>query len=345
MRLAVLAVFALVACKDAEPVPVGPPAHRAFYFWRTTFRLSPQERLALAELHTERLYTRVFDVAWTTDAPQFLGKLSSADGSGVPAGVEIVPVVYLKNEVFSHATGDRAAALAKEVWAEVTARITALPAAAPRELQLDCDWTDTTKDAYFAFLRGLRTAAPGVALSATIRLHQIKYRERTGVPPIDRGMLMFYNMGKFSPDPDARSIFDPDAAARYVARVHEYPLPLDVALPIWSWVVQVRDDRVIDLLQSTDPDELANVDFLDRSAPDRYVATRGAFLHGVLLREGDVLKVEVTGPTESTAAARMIQSYLAPSATSRTVSLFDLSERNLNRHGIQNLDRVYRSVR
>jgi hypothetical protein len=219
--------------------------------------------------------------------------------------------------------------------------------AAPKEIQLDCDWTESTKTAYFAFLSALKAKHAGVSLSATIRLHQIKYRERTGVPPIDRGMLMFYNMGKFSADPDARSIFDPDAAARYVGRLHDYPLALDVALPIWSWVVELRDDVVIDLLQSTDPDELAGQDFLNRSAPDRFVATRTAFLHGVLLREGDVLKVEVTGPAETMSAAKMIESFLPnlhPGAPSRTVSLFDLSERNLNRHGIEKLDTVFRAV-
>ncbi len=335
-----LVLLLVIGCSTHAPAPDGPPARRAFYYWRTTFRLSPQERLALTELHAARLYTRVFDVGWSTDAPQLLGKIAPADASGVPAGVEVVPVVFVKNDVWKHA----APTLAADVWTEVKARVAALGVAAPSELQIDSDWTDTTRDAYFAFLKDLRVKAPGVTLSATIRLHQIKYRERTGVPPVDRGMVMFYNMGKFSPDPEARAIFDPDAAARYVGRMRDYPLALDAALPIWSWTVQLRGDQVIDLLQATDPDELATLDFLDRSAPDRYVATRSAFLHGVLLDEGDVLKIEVTGPSEALAAARMIESYLPPAHELRTVSLFDLSERNLNRHGIENLDHVFSTV-
>jgi len=207
----------------------------------------------------------------------------------------------------------------------------------PRELQVDCDWTDTTKGAYFELLRQLKGP---VALSATIRLHQIKYRERTGVPPVERGMLMFYNMGKFSADPEARAIFDVDAAQRYLARIADYPLPLDAALPIWSWTLQLRDDRVVDLLQSTDPDELATLDFLRPLAPDRYVATRNAFLHGVLLREGDQLKGETGDPL---AAASMLAGHLP--RTTRSVTLFDLSERNLQRHGIAQLAQVFDAVR
>ena len=323
MRL--LALLVLVGCASTrEP---GPTPARAFYFWRTVLALSDAERAALTGV--SRLYVRMFDVG--ADGA-LLGKITGT----APSGLDIVPVVFLANDVFKHPPPE----LAATVYTEMMARARAL-GAAPHELQLDCDWSDATRDAYFAFLRELRGALP---LSATIRLHQVKYRERTGVPPVDRGMLMFYNMGKFSPDPDARAIVDPDAAARYVGRIRDYPLALDAALPIWSWTVQVRDDQVIDLLQATDPDELAGLDFLSRSGADRYVATRSAFLHGVLLNEGDVLKIEVTGPTEALAAARMLAAYLPPARGGRTVALFDLSERNLNRHGIENLARVFSTV-
>jgi hypothetical protein len=343
--LVVLAVAALAAagCSASARSDDRPPAQRAFYYWRTTFRLSPAEQRALGELGVSRLYLRVFDVEWNAveSVPSLIGKIVPVDGARVPAGIELVPVVFLREEVLRH-SARTTAALAREVWDEVVRR-TALFGATPRELQLDCDWTDTTRDTFFALVAAVREAAK-IPLTATIRLHQIKYRERTGVPPVERGMLMFYNMGKFSADPEARAIFDPASAARYLARVDEYPLPLDVALPIWSWTVHLRDDRVEGLLQSTDPDELAAVPFLTRAGPDRYVATRSAFLHGTMIREGDVLKIEVTGPAEALAAAEQIAPHLARDPR-RTVSLFDLSERNLARHAVSTLDQVFRAVR
>jgi hypothetical protein len=331
IRLVLVLVVALGCSRDAT----SPPPQRAFYFWRTTFHLSDSELHALSELHVTRLYVRAFDVTWG-DGPTFTGELQPS--TPLPPGIEVIPVVFVRTEVLSHGAIER---LARDIREHVAARMTAL-GVTPHELQVDCDWTDKTRDAYFELLRGLRT--PGVALTATIRLHQVKYRERTGVPPIDRGMLMFYNMGKFSADPGARVIFDADAADHYIARIHDYPKPLDVALPIWSWITQVRDDRVVDLLQSTDPDELAALDFLRPLAPDRYVATRTAFVHGVLLREGDELQVEITGPAETLAAATMVAAHLAPVESSRTVTLFDLSERNLARHATAQLDHVFRSV-
>jgi len=342
-------LIAIVAsCRAREPE--GPPPRRAFYYWRTSFKLSPVEQRALDELHVERLYVRMFDVEQGADSPSLIGKIASTDS--VPRTVEVVPVVYLKNEVFKHHIGD----LAPVVWREIEHRAATL-GFVPRELQLACDWTETTRDNYFAFVRELGVESK-LPLSATIRLHQVKYRERTGVPPVQRGMLMFYNMGKFSADPDARAIFDTAAAEKYLARIRDYPLPLDVALPIWSWTLHLRDDRVESLMQSTDPDELAALagggapppsgsmtrgDFLARAGDDRYRVTRSAFLHGTLLREGDVLKVEVTGPAETLAAANLIAPELAHAP--RTLSLFDLSERNLTRHGNEKLDQVFHALR
>jgi hypothetical protein len=61
-----------------------------------------------------------------------------------------------------------------------------------------------------------------------------------------------------------------------------------------------------------------------------------------MLREGDILKIEVTGPTETRAAADMVAPRLAHAP--RTLTLFDLSERNLARHGVDTLDQVYRAI-
>jgi hypothetical protein len=333
-----LYILLIVACSRAPAE--SPPAHRAFYYWRTTVQLSAAEQRALTDLQVDRLYMRMFDVEWNDaqGGTEVVGKIT-----GRAPAIEIVPVVFVRDEVFHHVDAKHAAELAQTTWAEV-ARRAELLGFTPHELQIDCDWTETSREAFFEFLKRLHAVAK-LDLSATIRLHQIKYRERTGVPPVQRGMLMFYNMGKFSADPEARAIFDAASAQRYLARVGEYPLPLDAALPIWSWVVHLRDDRVEGLLQSTDPDELPDLPFLARAAPDRFVATRTAFLHGTLLREGDVLKVELIGPADVMTAATMLAPNLAGVSVARTISLFDLSERNVTRHGTTQLDKVFRAIR
>ena len=62
-----------------------------------------------------------------------------------------------------------------------------------KEIQIDCDWTASTQEAYFEFLHYLKEKAKDkqIQLSATIRLHQLSMTP----PPVDRGILMMYNTG------------------------------------------------------------------------------------------------------------------------------------------------------
>ena len=104
------------------------------------------------------------------------------------------------------------------------------------EIQFDCDWTQSTKEKYFKFLRHFRQLQndPTFQLSATIRLHQIKFANQTGVPPVNRGMLMFYNMADLESIKTPNSILDLEVAHQYIDSQTTYELPLDFALPIFS---------------------------------------------------------------------------------------------------------------
>ena len=94
--------------------------------------------------------------------------------------------------------------------------------------------------------------------------------------------------------------------------------------------------------QATDPDELPGLDFVLGAGADRFRVTRSAFLHGTMLREGDMLKIERMGPADTLEAARLVAPRLAPGT--RTQSLFDLSERNLTRYGTDDIEHIFRAV-
>jgi hypothetical protein len=319
-----------------------PPPRRAFHYWRTTLSLSAVERRALADLGIERLYLRLFDVDWGPGGPCLLGALTG-DGGALPPAVEVVPVVFIRAQVLRHLAGPAAATLAGQLWRAVEAELARIGRRAA-ELQIDCDWAASDQAAFFALLRALH-ARSGVPLSATIRLHQVKYRERTGVPPVARGLLMFYNMGAIDADPAAHAIFDATRAAAYLGRIGDYPLPLDVALPIWSWVVHVRGDQVAGLLQDTDPAELPGLPWLHARGEGRFEVMASSFLHGVLLRQGDYLDVEETTPADLEQAAALVAPRLAAPRDRRTVSLFHLSENNLARHETVALARLFARFR
>jgi hypothetical protein len=328
--LTLLVLGVTLACSKAERTP-GPPPQRAFYYWRTTFAPTPAESAALTDLGVTSLYLRVFDI---DEQGEVAGGLTMAPDARVPSNLEVIPVVFVRHAAFEHVSAET---LAQRVWDETVRRYQ--PFGTPRALQFDCDWTDGTQGPFFAFVRAVKARAPGLATSATIRLHQVKYRERTGVPPVERGMLMFYNMGEVG---RGDAIYNAEAAAKYTERISDYPLPLDVALPLWAWTVHLRDGVVRGLMQTVDATDMTQ-DFLVPAGPDRWTATRTAFFRGELLAEGDVLEVETITPEAARAAARQVAPHLRPER--RSVALFDLAERNLTRHDPSSLAALFDSVR
>jgi hypothetical protein len=162
-----------------------------------------------------------------------------------------------------------------------------------KEVQVDCDWTESTKETYFNFLRHF--VATGVPVSATIRLHQVKYKERTGIPPVKKGVLMYYNMGAIAAE-TTNSIYNQEIAKKYTSYLKDYPLVLDLALPIFSWGIQTRDKRVVGLLNKTSEENfISDTNFVSLSS-SIFKAKRSLFKNEYYYQEGDEIKIEyVTG--------------------------------------------------
>ncbi|MCA2978538.1 MAG: hypothetical protein INH41_08835 [Myxococcaceae bacterium] len=330
MRRGALLCFLLsMACSQPSP----PAPARAFYSWRTRFAPTPIELEALKRLRVTRLYLRAFDVAWRAGAAVPVGRVALE--AGPPPGVEVVPVVFVTNEAMRRT--DDPGALAERTWREVRSLGLAFA-----ELQVDCDWTTQSRGAYFAFLEALRAlAAPhAVHLSATIRLHQVKYARRTGVPPVERGALMFYNVGELVAGAPRPSIFNAEDASRYLERLDEYPLPLDTALALFSWAVHERGARVVGLLEKPDVAALAAEPALSPDGPGRYRVTRDALVGGAHLAEGDVLRLEQMTPALAHQAAALLDGALHPKGPTTRI-LFDLDERTLAAHPLDDLDALF----
>ena len=80
-------------------------------------------------------------------------------------------------------------------------------------IQVDCDWTKGTAAIYFDLLNSLKAH---YELDVTIRLHQIKYANDTGIPPVDHGTLMLYDTGDMS-NMFANSILTMDDGRSYIS--------------------------------------------------------------------------------------------------------------------------------
>lgn len=304
MRL--LLYFSLLAATACAPPP---PPECAFYHWQTACGLDAQEQARLAQHEVRRLYVRLFDVDWDPGRQAAMPLATASLDSCRSWAGEWVPVVYITNRSLLNSPQDSMLPLARRMFSRVTRLTAGLPV---QELQLDCDWSDGTREKFFALAGAVReaAAAQGWQLSATIRLHQVKYARRTGVPPVDRGMLMFYNMGNLSDPGTENSILDLQTASAYLTGFQQYPLELDVALPLFAWGVVLRGGKPVQLLQQLDAAALADSSRFALEAPERYTARQGTYLSGYYLYPQDQIRVERVHPDTLLAAAAMLRGAL-----------------------------------
>ena len=162
-----------------------------------------------------------------------------------PGNLGIIPVIFIKKRVFDRISMDSIPGLATRVFRLVSAICSSI-STSPLTTQFDCDWTEITRDKYFQFLRTYKSVSKS-GISCTIRLHQVKFTTTMGIPPVDYGVLMFYNIGQIDAGP-GNSIYEKRLADKYSPFIQSYPLALDLGLPVFTWALQLREGKVIQLL-------------------------------------------------------------------------------------------------
>ena len=269
---------------------------RGVYFWKTNFSLSTAELNWIKETEIQKLYVRFFDVDWNTNI-----------NKAVPAGdvtietkkiedVEIIPVVFITNRTLVNLPDSLLSQLSNNIYKKIFAKLSLFEAHTTKEIQLDCDWTETTREKYFNLINQIKqlTEINKVEITTTIRLHQVKFFSKTGVPPIKRGMLMFYNMSDVSDIRTRNSIYDEDLAKKYLINFDKYPLDLDVVLPAFSWACWFRNGKLKNLINDVKAKDIeANLNFV-KEDKNIFRATKEMSLKGNYILPGDYLRTEET---------------------------------------------------
>lgn len=210
-----------------------------------------------------RIYIHYFDVNLSVDevVPEATVRFKQTPAEGL----EVVPTVYITTDAMREITRqtgmdegnentpyDYASRIVKRVIAMSTHNhITGV-----NEVQVDCDWTLSTRQAYFYLLANMRDLLhrQGMALNVTVRLHQLR---ETVLPPADMGVLMLYNTGNLMSEKTHNSILDINDVKPYFKPGTHYDLPLDFAYPVFGWNVCYRGGKFLMLAspQSSVPDD------------------------------------------------------------------------------------------
>jgi len=330
--LSVLSLLFLCACTKKEK-----SITRAFYNWKTSLQISAAEKAKLESVGVHRIYTRFFDVNLdAANRPVPVAKIS-IDTSFLP-GIEIVPVVYILNKVLLQIQADAIDSLAGNIFSLVT-KISQQANTPSHEIQLDCDWSLRTKENYFSLINCIRKRLAGQCmLSCTIRLHQVKYFRKTGVPPVDRGMLMFYNMGNLE-DSLSNSIFNEGDASKYLPYIRKYPIPLDVVLPIFGWYKHYSGSKVTGLINDLEDSVIQNSAFFTVLKPGTYLSGQDMFFRGRYFHKGDRLVAEKISTEILESAADLLEPNLKE--TTFVLSFYYWDKSISENYAVTDLERLF----
>lgn len=235
----------------------------SFYSWENSFN---QKEI------TEKLYIKVLDIAYST-------KLEIIKSNLQEKPKDFIPVVYITNETMQNVDFSLIS----------NAIIQGLKNYEFKELQIDCDWSNSTQSNYFKLLEDLKTKL-NKTLSATIRLHQIKYYTKTGVPNVDYGVLMYYNMSNITDINTKNSILDNDIAKKYHYNFENYKLKLKLALPLYSQAIQFRENKALSIFEGVEKNDF-DANFIEIS-PNLYKVLNSTYFKGRYVYKDDVFRFE-----------------------------------------------------
>ncbi len=297
-----------VNCQEPQAeFPLSPTP--AFYHWQTHLSLTSRERGYLDSLGVQRLYAKFFDVDWDAGAAMGVPLAQIQIDTQYLDDLQIIPTIFITNRCMLNLPQGDVGELANNIYNLIYRLGQQLPNWQPAEIQIDCDWSSQSREKYFALLKALRQRMTDpIALSATIRLHQLKYADQTGIPPVDRGMLMFYNMGDLEDWQEPNSILNLDKARPYLSG--DYALPLDLALPIFHWGVVFRERALVHLSHALDTTVLQDTLHFHKIGPGRFQIMKSTYLDGYYLYKDDLIRLEGVDQKALLEASRMLKTQI-----------------------------------
>jgi hypothetical protein len=278
-----LILFFSVSCGRKENHPF------TFYYWKTALTFDQEEKKALDLASVPYLYTRFFDVDKTDGKFQPVAVITK--DKSFETNKQIVPTVFITNQSFLNISKEEITFLAESINTLIQKKITEYHLKVNQEIQIDCDWTAGTRDDYFIFLKELKKVS-GKEVTCTLRLHQVKDKNQTGIPPVGKVYLMCYSTSSPLENSDKNSILDVNILRSYLSKLEDYPIKkIEVALPIYSWGIITNHLEKHKLINALSAKDLENPNF--KKISDHEVEVRkDGFYFGSYLNKGFKIKVE-----------------------------------------------------
>ncbi len=323
---------------------------KAFYYWKTNYNFSENDQKMMQKLSVDKLYLRFFDVRIDKASGKAIpvGRLRVKEGAIYPKNY--VPCVFITNDVIKKLSEDKLETLAVNITKEIDF-IAKNIASATRpndtintnyytELQIDCDWSVSSKKKYFFFIKKIRNIVSNKKISVTLRLWQLKNKKLAGIPPADRAMLMCYSTGNPRNYLIDNSLANYEEIKKYV-KGQTYPLQLDVALPIYSWAILFRNRGFKKIVRNfTFKDAESDTSLFKHLRKNRYFVKKDTVLFDYFLRYGDELRLESFDKTEMQKLIKLLKREKLKLNNS-VVSFFSWDSIYIKNHGYEEINKYY----
>jgi hypothetical protein len=354
--------------------------NRSFCYWKTSLDFSKEEDSILKQLQVNHLYVRLFDVDWNAYEQEALPVATLKCNGYTPLpNTGITPAIFITNTVLEKSSKVQVDSLAMRIsrkslkvinemirkYAEIESwSIKYKPSGKTgddswhfrdsikqslatgyrnriKEIMIDCDWSVQTRENYFYLLKQLQLQLPEFQVSATLRLWQYKYRDKAGIPPVNRCLLMCYSVGSPKDYNIPNSISSVDELRKYLTGP-AYPIPTDLALPVFRWGVLFREGKFKGLVSKADikdyEEDTVNFKVV---APNRLMFKNDLVFENTYMRYGDELKIEQLTSDELEKMAYYLEKQLKPD-TSRRITFFSWDTTYIKHYGIENIEKYYR---
>lgn len=344
MKKIVLFVFVFclfLSCSKKETKVEN--VEKAFYYWKSNANYENPIRAQISKSKVKKIYFKLFEIDYNEtmgNFPSVKNKPSEYDFQNLDS-LTIVPTIFIKNEIFQFNDEKSLDQLADNIVFLIDKyhKGTEKPIFEYSEIQIDCDWTKSTKDKYFYLLKKVKELS-NKEISCTLRLYPYKYPDIMGIPPADKAMLMCYNLIKPLSNKDKNSILDLTELKSYLNERRSYPVHLDVALPVFYWTQWYQNNRFSGLLTINTADITG---FTTAIKPMWYEVTKDTtYNYDYYFKKGDQIKFEEVSAATINEAIVIIKTNVELDKNT-TISLFHLDDSTFKKYTDEEISSFYSS--
>lgn len=335
---------------------------RAIYYWQTTMDFDKVDDSIANNLNLSTLYIRYFDIDWDAgyNAGVPIGVLNKdmiEENLTVLGDRNIIPTIFITNRTFKNMNVRDIDKLAKntvrkieninqqlKVW-QINSILYETDKSSWEEyfeieknfdfdtliteIQIDCDWTASTRDKFFEFLEKLQSNIGDKPLSCTIRLHQYRDRKLMGIPPVNRGLLMCYNVAEVQKYDTKNAVLDTEVVKQYLID-KPYPIKLDIGLPMFGWAAWYRGTEFKGIVSGWNEQDAADKLLYRNTKENYYLISTDTVIGTHYLREGDLLRWDNSSEKELNNTIDILTKKLNLSGI--RITFFDWETEKIKRH-------------